>query len=53
MLFRSDKVIVLSTRPATVVAEHDINFGGNVPKHRRESPEFASTFETLRKELGI
>lgn len=49
----SDKVIVLSTRPATKVGEHEINFGGNVPKHRRECSEFASTFELLRKELGI
>ncbi len=49
----SDKVIVLSTRPATVVAEHEINFGGNNPKHRRESEEFAHTFELLRKELGL
>lgn len=49
----SDKVVVLSARPATVVAEHDINFGGNSPKSRRECGEFAATFEILRKELGI
>lgn len=49
----SDKVIVLSARPATKVGEHKINFGGNVPKHRRECSEFAPTFELLRKELGI
>lgn len=49
----SDKVVVLSARPAKVVAEHIINFGGNVPKTRRESGEFAAMFETLRKELGI
>lgn len=49
----SDKVVVLSARPATVVAEHLINFGGNSPKTRRECGEFAATFEILRKELGI
>lgn len=49
----SDKVVVLSARPARVVAEHLINFGGNSPKTRRECGEFASTFEILRKELGI
>jgi len=49
----SDKVVVLSARPAKVVAEHEIDFGGNNPKHRRECGEFAQTFEILRKELGI
>ena len=49
----SDKVVVLSARPAAVVAEHMINFGGNNPKSRRECGEFAATFEILRKELGI
>lgn len=49
----SDKVVVLSARPARVVAEHAIDFGGNNPKQRRECGEFAATFEILRKELGI
>lgn len=49
----SDKVIVLSSRPATVVAEHAIDFGGNNPKHRRECGKFAETFEVLRAELGL
>lgn len=49
----SDKVVVLSARPATVVAEHAIDFGAGSPKIRRECPEFSSTFEILRKELGI
>jgi NitT/TauT family transport system ATP-binding protein len=48
----SDKVIVLSARPAHVIAEHEITFGGT-PKLRRECPEFAKTFELLRQELGI
>ncbi len=49
----SDKVIVLSARPATVVAEHIIDFGDNTPKSRRECPEFSQTFEVLRSELGL
>lgn len=49
----SDKVVVLSARPARVVAEHNIGFGGSSPKRRRECGEFAATFEILRKELGI
>ncbi len=49
----SDKVVVLSARPATVVAQHDILFGDGSPKKRRNCGEFAATFEILRKELGI
>ena len=49
----SDKVVVLSARPAHVVAEHLITFGDGSPKKRRECGEFSSTFEVLRKELGI
>lgn len=49
----SDKVVVLSARPATVVAEHKIDFGDGSPKKRRECAEFSATFEVLRKELGI
>lgn len=48
----SDKVVVLSSRPASVVAEHDIDFADN-PKDRRNNGKFAETFEVLRKELGI
>lgn len=49
----SDKVVVLSARPAKLVAEHLIEFGDGSPKKRRECPEFSQTFEILRKELGI
>lgn len=49
----SDKVVVLSARPARVIAEHLIEFGEGSPKKRRECPEFSATFEVLRKELGI
>lgn len=49
----SDKVVVLSARPATVVAEHKIDFGENNPKSRRECEQFSKTFEILRRELGL
>ena len=48
----SDKVVVLSSRPAHVVAEHDIAFA-DTPKGRRNDSHFAAMFEILRKELGI
>lgn len=49
----SDKVCVLSKRPAHLLCEHEIKFGDSSPKKRRECPNFAATFEILRKELGI
>lgn len=48
----SDKVVVLSARPARVLGEHKIEFGDG-PKSRRQSPQFSKTFETLRGELGL
>lgn len=49
----SDKVIVLSVRPARVVGEHLIDFGEGSPKMRRNSGKFAGMFEILRRELGL
>ncbi len=49
----SDKVIVLSSRPARVVGEHEIDFGEGSPKKRRNSGNFAAMFEVLRRELGL
>lgn len=49
----SDKVVVLSSRPAHVVGEHAIKFGDGSPKKRRECSDFAAMFELLRTELGI
>ncbi len=48
----SDKVVVLSARPASVVAEHKIDFA-LTPKSRRQNANFSKTFEILRGELGI
>ncbi len=49
----SDKVVVLSARPAKVISEHPVEFGDGSPKLRRECAEFSQLFEVLRKELGI
>lgn len=48
----SDKVVVLTARPAHVLAEHEISFADN-PKDRRNDSHFAGMFEVLREELGI
>ena len=48
----SDKVVVLSSRPAHVVAEHAIDFAAT-PRERRNDVRFAKTFEFLREELGL
>ena len=49
----ADRILVLSTRPAHVVAVHELNFGDTVPLKRREMPEFSRWFETLWKELNV
>lgn len=48
----ADKVVVLTSRPAHVLAEHEISFA-DTPKDRRNDSHFANMFEVLRKELGI
>ena len=48
----ADRILVLSARPAHVVAVHELNFGDTVPLKRREMPEFSRWFETLWKEIG-
>ncbi len=49
----ADRILVLSKRPARVVASHLLGFGSTVPLKRRESPQFSGWFETLWKELNI
>ena len=49
----ADRIFVLSKRPATVVAEHDISFPENEPLRRRENKEFSKWFELLWKELNV
>ena len=48
----SDKIVVLTARPAHVLTEHEITFA-DTPKDRRNDSHFANMFEVLRKELGI
>jgi NitT/TauT family transport system ATP-binding protein len=48
----ADKIIVLSARPARVLATHDIFFPEGEPLKRRENPEFSKWFERLWKELN-
>ena len=49
----ADRIFVLSKRPATILAEHDIHFLETEPLKRRENKEFSSWFERLWKELNI
>lgn len=50
----SDKIIVLSKRPATVKCIHDINLSQyGTPLERREHPEVSDYFNILWKELQL
>jgi len=49
----SDRVIVLSNRPAVIKAEHKIEFSipERTPMRSRKAPEFSEYFNTIWKEL--
>jgi NitT/TauT family transport system ATP-binding protein len=49
----SDRVIVMSSRPGTIMAEHRMTFTGNPTSSFavREAPEFNHYFEVIWKEL--
>lgn len=49
----ADRIFVLSQRPATVVAEHTLDFEENEPLKRRENKAFSGWFELLWKELNV
>ncbi len=51
----ADRVIVLTTRPATVNKIHDISFDMNNrdPLNCRKSPKFSEYFDCLWKELDV
>ena len=51
----SDRVVVLSKRPAKIKAIHEIKFDmqNRTPINCRERPEFSKYFDTLWKELDI
>jgi len=50
-----DKIMVLSHRPATVKAMHDIVFPNidKTPLNCRNTPEFSTYFNLLWKELDV
>lgn len=49
----ADKIYVLSRRPASVVASHEIAFSENEPLKRRENKDFSKWFEVLWRELNV
>ena len=49
----ADVAIVLSRRPATLVAEYALPFGEETPLKRRENPAFSLWFERLWKDLNV
>ena len=51
----SDKVVVLTSRPAKVKQIHDIDFGitNRTPINCRKSPKFSEYFDLLWKELDV
>ena len=48
----ADKIFVLSQRPASVIAEHHLDFPESEPLKRRENKDFSKWFELLWKELN-
>ena len=48
----ADKIIVLSARPARLIATHEISFPEGEPLKRRENKEFSIWFELLWRELN-
>ena len=51
-LSMSDKIVILSKRPATVKEEMKISFEGDTPLHKREAPSFGSYFEKIWRNLA-
>ncbi len=49
----ADRIFVLSKRPASIVAEHEISFPEAEPLKRRENKNFSRWFEILWKELNV
>lgn len=48
----ADRIFVLSRRPASVIATHEISLPETEPLKRRENKEFSKWFELLWKELN-
>ena len=49
----ADRVLVLSRRPARIVASHTLDFNGEEPLKRREKKSFSGWFELLWRELNV
>ena len=49
----ADRIFVLSRRPASVVASHELNFPESEPLKRRENKQFSEWFEILWRELNV
>ncbi len=49
----ADRILVLSRRPACVVASHVLDFPENEPLKRRENKNFSKWFELLWRELNV
>jgi NitT/TauT family transport system ATP-binding protein len=49
----ADRILVLSKRPANVIAEHALDFQESEPLKRRENKAFSGWFEILWKELNV
>ncbi len=49
----ADRIFVLSRRPASVIASHELDFSENEPLKRRENKEFSKWFEILWRELNV
>lgn len=47
----SDKIIILTKRPASVKRELSLNLSGSSPLHKREDKEFGNHFELIWREL--
>ena len=50
-LSMSDKVVILSKRPASVKEELALAFEGDTPLHKREDPRFGGYFEKIWRSL--
>ena len=48
----ADRILVLSKRPAKIIANHTLNFSETEPLKRRENKEFSAWFELLWRELN-
>lgn len=49
----SDRIIVLTSRPASVKREYVMEFDSNSPRERRESPKFNEYFKQVWRDLQV